>query len=318
MNEVFERGDEFIWPQKYRPRKIEDCILPEGVKSAFTNFVKQGNLPNMVLYGPAGTGKTTIAMAALDELDCDYMFINGSLETGIDVLRNKIQDFASSISLQGGRKYVIIDEADFLNQQSTQPALRGFMEQFSQNCGFILTCNYMNRIIEAIRNSRCVNMEFVIPKEEQPKLAMEFMKRTIQILDNEKVEYDKNSVVKLIKMYFPDFRRVLTELQRHSASGSIDDGVLSKTSIKIGELIETLKNQDFKAMRSWVVANLNNDSARIFRSIYDGMYDHLKDSQIPQTILTIADYQYKSAFVADQEINMVAFLTELMAADVCK
>lgn len=318
MNEELVRAEEFIWPQKYRPQKVDDCILPSEIKDVFKGFIKQGSLPNLLLYGQAGTGKTSVARAALDELDCDYMFINGSKDSGIDTLRNRISDFASSVSLVGGRKFIIIDEADHLNANTTQPALRGVMEEFSANCGFILTCNYVNRIIEPIRNSRCVNIEFILPADEQPKLAMELFKRTQEILKLEGVDYEKNSLIKLIKLYFPDFRRVLSELQRHSVSGKIDDNVLKKTDIKIDGLLTTLREQDFKGMRSWVVANLNNDSTRIFRMIYDGLYDHIKPDQIPQVVLTLADYQHKAAFVADQEINMVAFLTELMAGEVVK
>lgn len=318
MIEVENRAEEFIWAQKYRPRKIDDCILSNEIKTTFKNFVEQGSLPNLILYGPAGTGKTTIAMAALEELGADYMFINGSKDSGIDTLRNRIESFASSISLEGGRKFIIIDEADYLNPNSTQPALRGTMEEFSANCGFILTCNYVNRIIRPIRDSRCTQLQFLIPTDEKPKLALQFLKRIMNILDTEKVEYDKQSVVKLIKLYFPDFRRVLNELQKYSSSGKIDDSVLSKNETKIEDLVRILKDQDFKSMRSWVVTNLNNDSTRVFRMIYDGLYDHIKESEIPQVVLTIADYQHKSAFVADQEINMVAFLTEMMAGDVCK
>ena len=265
------------------------------------------------MSGSAGCGKTTVAKAMLEELGCTYMMINGSEESGIDVLRNKIKNFASTVSMDGKRKYVILDEADYLNAQSTQPALRGFIEEFSKNCGFILTCNFRNRIIEPL-HSRCSTIEFRIPKEEKPQLAMDFMNRLEVILNNEQVHYDKKVVATLIQKFFPDWRRVLNELQRYSASGTIDAGILvnlSEDSVK--ELISFLKEKDFTKVRRWIVNNLDNDPSRIFRRLYDSLYDNLSPSTIPHAVVILAEYSYKSAFVADQEINLLACMTEIMS-----
>ena len=304
--------NEILWVEKYRPLTIEDAILPSELKQTFQQFVDNQHCPNLLLSGSAGCGKTTVAKAMLEQLGCTYMMINGSEESGIDVLRNKIKNFASTVSMDGNRKYVILDEADYLNPQSTQPALRGFIEEFSKNCGFILTCNFRNRIIEPL-HSRCSLVEFRIPAEEKPKLAMDFMQRCQTILDTENVKYNKKVVASLIQKFFPDWRRVLNELQRYSASGEIDAGILvnlSESSIK--ELVTFLKNKEFTNVRRWIVNNLDNDPTRIYRRIYDTLYDNLDSSTIPHAVVILAEYSYKSAFVADQEINLLACMTELM------
>ena len=304
---------EILWVEKYRPQKIEDCILPSELKQTFQQFVDNGECPNLLLSGSAGCGKTTVAKAMLEQLGCTYMMINGSEESGIDVLRNKIKNFASTVSMDGNRKYVILDEADYLNPQSTQPALRGFMEEFSKNCGFILTCNFRNRIIEPL-HSRCSTVEFLIPTEERPKLAGQFMKRVQNILKDEGINSNDKVVAKLIEKFFPDWRKVLNELQRYGASGEIDAGILvniSENSVK--ELISFLKNKEFTNVRRWIVNNLDNDPARIYRRLYDSLYDNLDSSTIPHAVIILADYSYKSAFVADQEINLLACMTEIMS-----
>ena len=304
---------EILWVEKYRPQKIEDCILPSELKQTFQQFVDNGECPNLLLSGSAGCGKTTVAKAMLEQLGCTYMMINGSEESGIDVLRNKIKNFASTVSMDGKRKYVILDEADYLNPQSTQPALRGFMEEFSKNCGFILTCNFRNRIIEPL-HSRCSTVEFLIPTEERPKLAGQFMKRVQNILKDEGINSNDKVVAKLIEKFFPDWRKVLNELQRYGASGEIDAGILvniSENSVK--ELISFLKNKEFTNVRRWIVNNLDNAPARIYRRLYDSLYDNLDSSTIPHAVIILADYSYKSAFVADQEINLLACMTEIMS-----
>ena len=304
--------NEILWVEKYRPQTITDAILPFELKQTFQQFVDNKHCPNLLLSGSAGCGKTTVAKAMLEELGCTYMMINGSEESGIDVLRNKIKNFASTVSMDGNRKYVILDEADYLNPQSTQPALRGFIEEFSKNCGFILTCNFKNRIIEPL-HSRCSSIEFRIPNEEKPQLAMDFMNRCEVILNNEQIHYDKKVVASLIQKFFPDWRRVLNELQRYSASGKIDAGILINLSeISIKELLTFLKGKEFTNVRRWIVNNLDNDPSRIYRRIYDSLYDNLDSRTIPNAVLVLADYSYKSAFVADQEINLLACMTELM------
>ena len=303
----------FLWVEQYRPKTVDDCILPQNLKNTFKEFVEQGKIPNVILSGGPGVGKTTIAKAVLDEIGATYMMINGSEESGIDVLRTKIKNFASTVSLEGGRKYLILDEADYLNPQSTQPALRGFMEEFHQNCGFILTCNYKNRLIEPI-HSRCSVIDFTIPKPEKANLAMDFMKRVEFTLQNESVEYEKKVLAELIQRHFPDWRRALNELQRYSVSGRIDAGILiDMAEINIKELMLFMKEKEFTNVRKWVVNNLDMDSVRLIRSIYDSLYTFLDHSTIPHAVCILADYSYRGAFVADQEINTLACLTEMMA-----
>lgn len=305
-------NDVFLWVEKYRPKTINECILPKSLKDTFQQFVNDDNIPNLLLTGGPGVGKTTVAKAMLEEIDATYMIINGSEESGIDTLRTKIKNFASTVSMDGNRKFVILDEADYLNAQSTQPALRGFMEEFHKNCGFILTCNFKNRIIAPLQ-SRCSVVEFQMPSAEKPKLAGMFFKRVIDILTQENIQFEEKAVATLVQKFFPDWRRALNELQRYSASGQIDAGVLVNLSeVNLTELITSLKEKDFSGVRKWIVNNLDNDSDRIFRKLYDTMYDNVESSTIPHLVLLIADYQYKSAFVADQEINLLAFMTEVM------
>lgn len=303
---------QFLWTEEYRPKAIGECVLPKSIKEYFQGVVNSGDIQNMLLCGTAGTGKTTVARALCEELNSDYIIINGSEESGIDVLRTKIKQFASTVSFTGNTKVVILDEADYLNPNSTQPALRGFIEEFANNCRFIFTCNYKNRIIPAL-HSRCAVVEFKIPKEEKPKLASHFFKRVTDILSIENVTYDQRVLAKIVEKYFPDFRRTLNELQRYAQSGSIDEGILTNVNeANIAELLSSLKDKDWKKMRAWVVNNLDNDPVVLFRKIYDGILPNT--NQVPQLVLTLADYQYKSAFVADQEINLVACLTEIMAS----
>ena len=306
--------DEFLWVEKYRPKTINECILTEGLKQTFSSFIEQGNIPNLLLTGSAGVGKTTVARAMLEQLGADYIIINGSMNGNIDTLRNDIQQFASSISFTGGRKYVILDEADYLNANSTQPALRNFMEEFSKNCGFILTCNFKNRIIEPL-HSRCSVVEFKISKGDLPKLALQFFKRVVGILDTEKVEYDKAVVADLIQRHLPDWRRVLNELQRYSVNGKIDSGIfvnLQEENFKA--LIGYIKAKNFTEMRKWVGENNDTDSTQLFRKFYDQAYSFIKPNSIPELVMLIAKYQYQAAFVADPEINTAAFLTEAMVS----
>ena len=304
---------DFLWVEQYRPKTIEDCILPESLKTLFSSFVKKGELSNLLFSGTPGIGKTTVAKALCEEMNCDWIMINGSEEGGIDVLRNKIKNFASTVSLSGGKKVVILDEADYLNPQSTQPAMRGFVEEFHKNCRFILTCNFKNRIIEPL-HSRFSNIEFKVNPKDKPKLASKLFERAIYILKEQNISYEDKVLVELITKHFPDFRKLINELQRYSVSGSIDAGILVNVSDEnLKTLVTHLKNKEFSDMRKWVVNNLDNDPVKIFRKIYDTLYSNLEPSTIPHAVLIIADYQYKSAFVADQEINLVACLTELMS-----
>lgn len=303
--------NDFLWVEKYRPRTIAETILPDGLKQTFQRLVDTGELPNMLFTGTAGLGKTTVAKALCNELNLDYILINGSEEGNIDTLRGKIKQFASSVSLQGGYKVIILDEADYLNPQSTQPALRGFIEEFSNNCRFILTCNFKNRIIEPL-HSRCGVYEFNTSKKDMAKLAEKFFARAKQILDAESVEYNDKDLPPIIIKHAPDWRRILNELQRYSVTGSIT-GNSSNLDGSFDDLFKHLKEKDFKKMRSWVVNNIDTDASAIFRGIYDRMYDKLNPQSIPQLVLILADYQYKNAFVADHELNVVACLTEIMA-----
>jgi len=304
--------EDCLWVEKDRPKTIRDCILPDELKKTFGLFVQDKHIPNMILSGGPGVGKTTVAKAMINEIGSTYMMINGSEESGIDVLRTKIKNFASTVSLEGGRKYLIIDEADYLNPQSTQPALRGFMEEFHKNCGFILTCNFKNRLIPPL-HSRCSVVDFIIPNEQKPKLASRFFARVGDILNSEGVKFEPKAVAELMNKFFPDWRRVLNELQRYSASGQIDAGVLVNLSENnLNELYGHLKDKNITEVRRWIVNNLDNDPVRIFRRIYDSLYDYLDSSTIPHAVVILGEYQFKSAFVADQEINLLAFFTELM------
>ena len=304
--------EQTLWTEKFRPQTVQDCILPDRLKKPFQEYVNQKNIPNLLLAGGPGVGKTTVAKAMCKEIGCDYLVINGSDESGIDTFRTKIKNYASSMSLSGGRKVIIIDEADYLNPNSTQPALRNAIEEFAGNCSFIFTCNYKNRIIEPL-HSRCAVIEFGLKNNEKAQMGAQLFKKIQTILQNEKVEYEDKVVAELVKKHFPDFRRVLNELQRYSQFGKIDSGVLAQIGeVSLNEIIKFVKDKDFGAIRKWVGSN-DIDSNTLFRKIYDSMYDSLKPHSIPQAVLILADYQYKAAFVADQEINTVACLTELMA-----
>ena len=304
--------EQFLWVEKYRPHKLDDCILPDDQLKTFREFVATGEIPNMLLCGSAGVGKTTIARAICEELECDYIIINGSEESGIDVLRTKIREFASSVSFGGKTKVVILDEADYLNPNSTQPALRAFIEEFANNCRFIFTCNFKNRIIAPL-HSRTAVIEFKLTKADRPKMAGRFMKRLTDILATENVTFDEKVVAEVLKKHFPDYRRVLNELQRYSVSGTIDEGILVNVQeVNMKELVSSLKSKDFKKMRNWVVDNIDNDPNLIFRKIYDTILDEVKYPS--QLVLLLADYQYKAAFAANPEINLVACLAEIMAA----
>ena len=305
-------NNEYLWVEKYRPRKIDDCVLPASIKKTFMDMVESGEAQNLLLSGGAGCGKTTVARALCHELDTEYIIINCSEDGNIDTLRTKIRNFASTVSISGAKKVVILDEFDYSNAQSTQPALRGFIEEFSSNCRFIMTCNFKNRIIEPL-HSRCTNVEFRIPNSEKPELAKQIMERLKTILNTENVPFDDKVLAQLILKHFPDFRRIINELQRYSVSGEIDAGILSNLGeIQLQQLISAMKGKDFTTLRKWAVDNLDNDHTRIFRKIYDGLYESFEASSIPAAVLILADYQDKASRVADQEINLTACLTELM------
>lgn len=309
MNE----SDEFLWVEKYRPKTISETILPSKLKNVFANIVDTGNIPNMLFTGTAGLGKTTVARAICNELGYDYIVINGSEEGNIDTLRGKIKRFASSVSLSGDKKVVILDEADYLNPQSTQPALRAFIEEFSNNCRFIFTCNFKNRIIEPL-HSRCGVYEFNTTKKEMQFLCAEFLKRLIHILNLENISYNKEIIIQLIMKYAPDWRRIINECQRFSIGNQLNTDVLvGHFDSEYDKLFEYLKKKDFKKMRTWVTNNIDVEASTIFRAIYDKMFDRIESSSIPQLVLILADYQYKNAFVADHELNVVACMTEIMA-----
>lgn len=307
------KANEVLWVEKYRPQKVEDTILSDTMKETFRKFVSDGNVPNLLLTGGPGVGKTTVAKAMLEELGCDYIVKNGSLNVNIDTLRYDISTFASAVSLTGtGRKYVIFDEADYLNAANVQPALRNFIEEYSSNCGFIFTCNFKNRIISPLR-SRLSEVDFTIDTNDRPTMAMQFYKRVMAILDNEEVQYDKAVVAKVIEKHFPDFRRVLTELQSYAASGKIDEGIfVNLAQESIDDLFKLLKGKEFTQMRKWVAKNSDQDMNEMFRRIYDVASSKVELRTQAGFIVTLADYMYKSGLVADQEINMVAFLTEVM------
>ena len=310
---------DFLWVEKYRPKRIEDCILSEDLKSTFLEFVKKKEIPNLLLSGTPGTGKTTVARALCEEIGVDYIIINGSDEgRQIDTLRNKIKNFASTISLtkEANHKVVIIDEADYMNAESVQPALRNFIETFFNNCRFIFTCNFKSRIIEAL-HSRCTVIDFRITNGQKAKTAAKLMNRLSIILKDEGIEFDKKVLAEVIQKHYPDFRRTINELQRYSVRGKIDSGILfSLKEENYKDLIVKLKDKDFNGMRKWVSQNLDHGPTHLFKEIYELLYLHLDPKSIPQAVLIIAGYQYKAAFVADQEINMVACLTEIMAG--CK
>ena len=304
--------DEFLWVEKYRPKKISDCILPIELKKTFQQFVDNKDVPNLLLTGGAGVGKTTVARAMLEELGADYLVINGSMNGDINTLRNEILQFASSVSFTGGRKYVILDEADYLNANSTQPALRNFMEEFSRNCGFILTCNFKNRIIEPL-HSRCSVIDFKISKKDMAKLAMQFLKRIEGVLTYENVEFDKSVVAQIIEKYFPDWRRVLNELQRYSSTGKIDSGILAnmqQTSIR--DLINMMKDKNYTEVRKWVKNNIDTDVNSLYNEFYETASQFFSTKDIPLLVTLIAKYQYQNAFAANSEINFAAFLAEVM------
>jgi DNA polymerase III delta prime subunit len=304
--------DDFLWVEKYRPHTIADTVLPPDLQATFQKFVNDESIPNLLLAGRAGVGKTTVARAMLDELGCDYIIINGSMHGNIDTLRTDILNFASTVSFSGGRKYVILDEADYLNPNSTQPALRNFMEQYSKNCGFILTCNFKNKLIDPLI-SRCSVVDFNIAKEDKPKLAVKFYKRALEILKKENVEAEPKAVAGVIEKHFPDWRRVLNELQRYAATGKIDAGILTNLQDdSFKQLVGFLKGKEFSNVRKWVGENSDVDPATFFRKFYDQSNELMDSPSIAQLVLILSKYQYQTAFVVDQEINIAACLTEIM------
>ena len=305
--------NEYLWVEKYRPQTINDCILTKELKETFKQFISSGELPNFLFAGGPGIGKTTVAKALCNEVGAEYLLINGSEESGIDTLRTKIKSFASTISLTDSKKVVILDEADYLNPNSTQPALRAFIEEFSNNCRFIFTCNYKNRIIEPL-HSRCAVVDFKIENKDKQEIAASFFKRLTHILDTENIQYDPKPIVELITKHLPDWRRVINELQRYSVTGKIDSGILlNLTEESFKQLIKNLKDKNFTEVRKWVAKNGDSDSINIFRQLYDTASTNLEPGSIPQLVLILSDYQYKAAFVADHELNMMAALTEIMA-----
>jgi DNA polymerase III delta prime subunit len=301
-----------LWVEKYRPKTLSDCILPIDLTKIFSGMVKEGSIPNMMFYGKAGTGKTTVARALANDLGANSIIINCSEESGIDTLRNKIRQYASTVSLSGGQKIVILDEFDYANAQSIQPALRGAIEEFAANCRFIMTCNYKNRIIDPL-HSRCTGIDFTVPSSEKAQIAMGILKRVEHILTNEKIPYETPVLVNLIKKHFPDIRRVINELQRYSSSGKIDVGVLAQGSCdSYKELLRYMKGKDFSSCRKWIIQNIDLNTSEFFKKLYNELYNVLKPNSIPQAILIIAEYQYKSSFAADQEINTMAMVVQLM------
>ena len=305
--------EEFLWVEKYRPSKVIVCVLPSDLEETFSEYVDKNSVPNLILTGGPGTGKTTAAKALCEETSTDYLMVNGSDEgRSIDTDRTTLTQFCSSVSMTGNRKAIIMDEADYMNPDSVQPALRGFIEKYGNKVSFLFTCNYRNRIIDPI-HSRCAVLDFIIPNNEKPKIAERYLDRCEKILDGEGIVYDKKVLIELIMKYFPDFRRVLNELQRYSVSGEIDTGILSSINeVNLNELVGGLRGKKFSEVRKWANQNIDQDTTKIFRKLYDNLSGQLKPQSIPQAVLIIADYQYKSAFVADQEINLVACLTEIM------
>jgi len=311
---IDSREDQFLWVEKYRPQKIDDCVLPQSLKDTFKQYITQGELPSFLFSGTAGVGKTTVAKALCNEIGAEYILVNGSDEgRSIDVLRTTIKGFASTVSLTDAKKVVIVDEADYMNAQSVQPALRSFIEEFSGNCRFIFTCNFKNRIIEPL-HSRCAVIEFKIDSKDKQEIAATFFKRAVSILKQENIEFDPKVVAELITKHFPDYRRILNELQRYSVSGKIDSGILlnmSEESFK--DLVKLLKDKNFTEVRKWVAKQTDADTTSLFRELYDTASVNMDPNSIPQLVLTLADYQYKAAFVADHELNIMAALTEVMA-----
>ena len=304
--------EHLLWTEAYRPKTISDCILPERLKKPFQEYVTQKNIPNLLLAGGAGVGKTTVAKAMCEEVGCDYMIINGSDENGVDMVRDKIKTYASSMSLAGGRKVIIIDEADYLSPNA-QAAFRNAIESFASNCSFIFTCNFKNKLIEPL-HSRCAVIDFALKNNEKAQMAGQFFKRIQGILRSEEVTFDDKVIAEVVKKHFPDFRRVINELQRFSQLGSIDTGILTQIGdVSISEVVKFLREKDFGSIRKWVASN-DIDPTELYRKLYDNMYDVLKPQSIPQAVIILADYQYKQAFVADSEINIVACLTELMVS----
>jgi len=303
-----------LWVEKYRPKTIEECVLPDRLKVVFQEFVNKGEFPHLILAGTAGTGKTTVARALCEQLGMDYLFLNGSDENGIDTFRMKIKGYASSMSLTGDKKAIIIDEADYLNPNSVQPALRGAMEEFEDNCRFIFTCNYKNRIIEPL-HSRSTVIDYRLKAEEKPKMARDFMRRIEDMLKTEAVPYNAKVLVQFIMKHFPDFRKTINELQTYAvAHGEINEGILSASAdVSLTDLVRALKDRNFRDMRQWVAQHGNDDPSRLYRKIYDSLYEILKKEAIPPAVIILAKYQYQAAFVADQELNLTACLTELMA-----
>jgi DNA polymerase III delta prime subunit len=312
MMTINANSEEFLWCEKYRPHTIAECILPERIKKAFQSYVDEGNIPNLMLTGSAGVGKTTVARAMCEHMGLNHLFINSSEDRGIDMLRTKIRGYASTISLTGGRKVIILDEADYLTPEA-QAGLRGAIEEYSENCSFIFTCNFKSRLIDAL-HSRCSVVDFSLKADEKPRMASQLFTRLSTILSNEGVEYDKQVLIKVVEKFFPDYRRALNELQRYSSGGAINAGTLSQIADvrKIADLVGYLKDGNFAEMRKWVVTNSDIEPARIYRKIYDSLYDYFKPESIPQAVVILARYQYQAAFVADQEINLVACLTEMM------
>jgi len=307
------KPENFLWVEKYRPQTIEECVLPMSLKSTFNDMVAKGEPQNLLFSGTAGVGKTTVAKALCNQMDSDWILINCSEEGNIDTLRTKIRQFASTVSLNGDtRKVVILDEFDYSNANSIQPALRGAIEEFANNCRFILTCNYKSRIIEPI-HSRCTCIDFVLPAGEKPTIAAKMMERCLYILNQEGVKFDKKVLGQLIMKHFPDMRRILNELQRYGVSGTIDVGILSSVAeVEIKNLMTALRNKDFATVRRWAALNAEGSPQEVYRKIYDSLTDSLENQSIPEAILIIAESQYRSAFVADQEINLVACLVQLM------